>query len=107
MLDMRDSAASSSTTLYKQAFGTLPKLLRFQGSSRRILLGRFGSGMVALQHAAQHPVKVCIVIASRAFVQYINFKASHEACESSDVRTRLPKFYASEDCTFSNGATLD
>lgn len=102
--DVRGRGRHGPDYMHREAWQTLPALLRALGVSQPpVLVGHSDGATIALLYAARHPVAGCVAIAPHVFVEDVALRAiaaARTAYLEGDLRRRLARHHDDPDSAF-------
>jgi pimeloyl-ACP methyl ester carboxylesterase len=101
--DVRGEGRLRPDYMHREAREVLPALLAALGIQRPVLLGHSDGGSIALLHAADFPVRACVVMAPHVIVEDVSVNSIAQArlaYEAGGLRERLRRYHADVDCAF-------
>lgn len=101
--DVRGAGRLKPDYMHREALDVLPHLLGQLGLAQPVLLGHSDGGTIALIHAAQFPVRACIVMAPHVIVEDISVRSIEQAREAwaqTDLRAKLARYHDDVDTAF-------
>ena len=104
IVDVRGSGRHSPDYPHREAWVTLPALLRALGvTAPPLMVGHSDGATIALLYAARHPVAGCIAMAPHVFVEDVALRAiaaARAAYEDGGLRARLVRHHTDPDSAF-------
>lgn len=101
--DVRHTGRLLPDYMHRQAWDTLPELLRQLQIEQPVLLGHSDGATIALLHASRHPVSACIAMAPHVLVEDLAIRAiaqARQAFEAGPLRERLARHHRDVDGAF-------
>jgi pimeloyl-ACP methyl ester carboxylesterase len=89
--------------MHREAWGTLPALLKALAIREPVLLGHSDGASIALLYASRFTVATCIALAPHVMVEDITIGAIERAraeFENGALRNRLAQYHSDVDCAF-------
>ncbi|NJS35561.1 MAG: alpha/beta hydrolase [Brachymonas sp.] len=103
LADVRGAGRLPPDYMHREAWETLPELLRLLGVTKPMVIGHSDGGTIALLYAARFEAAACIVMASHLFVEDMTVAAIEQArlaYEHGNLRERLQRYHADVDSAF-------
>lgn len=101
--DVRGAGRHPPDYMQREAFDTLPALLKTLGVTQPVLIGHSDGATVALLHASHAPVTACVAMAPHVVVEDVALQAitaARDAYRAGPLRDRLARYHADIDSAF-------